>query len=107
VSDDPWYELRVGPAPSGRWAWIWLWLYAAYAWAFWAWEYDHRKPWYDRTHKRLADWKLSEFGPMRCYWCRGWFNRDFFWNPWGPRSGPGLCCSETCCEETRRWGHHA
>jgi len=41
--------------------------------------------------------KAADDWPMRCYHCRRWFDRDFFWNPWGPNKGPGLCCSEECC----------
>jgi hypothetical protein len=37
--------------------------------------------------------------PKRCYACRRFFPRGDFWNPWGPGKGPGLCCSQECCEK--------
>lgn len=41
---------------------------------------------------------LWQMRPIRCVTCRRWFHRGDFWNPWGPNSGPGLACSQECCE---------
>lgn len=50
-----------------------------------------------------AVWRwFWEGRPTRCITCRRWFDRDFFWNPWGPGSGPGLTCSLTCCNAVKR-----
>lgn len=41
---------------------------------------------------------LWSLWPIRCVACRGWFLQGDFLNPWGPGKGPGLACSEACCE---------
>lgn len=52
-----------------------------------------RMPWHE-LKKYL--WHCT---PIRCIRCRRWFCHGDFWNPWGPRNGPGLACSVRCCWE--------
>lgn len=47
---------------------------------------------------RRVLWSLR---PIRCITCRGWFLQGDFFNPWGPGKGPGLACSEACCESAK------
>jgi len=54
-----------------------------------------------RVRSAVADWWHWN-GFSFCYTCRRPFRTHSFWNPWGPNKGPGLCCSEECCDRARR-----
>ncbi len=53
-----------------------------------------------RLRQWLKDW-WNWHGYTLCVTCRRLFRRCNFWNPWGLGRGPGLACSERCCDAAK------